>query len=104
MSDRTVPSAPVHDQSRALVPLREAGAPARIHLPPAVDAAAREALVQSAAFVHGARRALSPEFRNRVLFEVRRELKRARKARKVEVKEALREYRARHRAEEAVRP
>ena len=41
-----------------------------------------EPLVKLAAFGHGVRRALSPESRNRIAFEMRREVKRARKARR----------------------
>lgn len=68
--------------------------------PPAfADAVLRESVVHAASFAAGVRRALSPEVRHRIAFEMRRELKRSRKARKAEVKEALREYRARHRAE-----
>ena len=39
-------------------------------------------LVKAAAFGHGLRRALSAESRNRIAFEMRREVKRARKARR----------------------
>lgn len=75
-------------------------APARVTLtPPAfADAVVRETVVQTAALVHGVRRALAPDVLNRIRFEMRRELKRSRKARKQEVREALREYRARRRA------
>jgi hypothetical protein len=41
-----------------------------------------EPLVKLTAFGHGVRRALSPESRNRISFEMRREVKRARKARR----------------------
>lgn len=68
---------------------------------PAADALLREGVVQTASLLHGVRRALAPEARNRIAFEMKRELKRSRKARRAEVKEALREYRARHRAEVA---
>jgi hypothetical protein len=71
--------------------------PARLTGPAFADAVLRETVVQTAALVHGLRRALAPETRNRIRFEMRRELKRSRKARRVEVKEALREYRARRR-------
>lgn len=67
--------------------------------PAFADTVLRETVVHSAALLHGVRRALSPEVRNRVRFEIKRELKRSRKARKTEVREALREYRARHRAD-----
>lgn len=67
--------------------------------PAFADAVVRESVVQTAALVQGVRRALAPEVRHRIWFEMRRELKRSRKARRVERKEALREYRARRRAQ-----
>jgi hypothetical protein len=83
-----------------LEPVRdEAPVPVSLTTPAFADAVLRETVVQTAALVQGVRRALAPETRNRIRFEMKRELKRARKSRKVEVKEALREYRARHRAE-----
>jgi hypothetical protein len=57
-----------------------------------------EPLVRTMAFAHGLARALSPESRNRIWFEVRREVRRARKQRRREVKEALRQVRADQRA------
>lgn len=66
--------------------------------PAFADAVVRETVVQTASLVQGLRRALAPETRNRIRFEMKREVKRSRKDRKLEVKEALREYRARHRA------
>ena len=62
------------------------------------DVLLREGVVQSASLLHGLRRALSPEVRNRIRFEMRREVKRARKARRVEQREALRDWQARRRA------
>jgi hypothetical protein len=73
--------------------------PVRLTAPAFADAVLRETVVQTASLVQGVRRALAPEARNRIRFEMRREVKRSRRARKVEVKEALREYRARHRAD-----
>jgi len=75
-------------------------APVRVSLtgPAFADALVRESVVHTASFVHGLRRALAPETRNRIRFEMRRELKRTRKQRRLEAKVALREYRARHRA------
>jgi hypothetical protein len=61
------------------------------------DVVLRETVVRAAALVHGVRRGLSPENRNRIRFEMRREVKRARKSRKAEEREAIREYRARRR-------
>ncbi|HVX54496.1 hypothetical protein [Nocardioides sp.] len=67
--------------------------------PAFADAVVRESVVRTASLVQGVRRALAPEVRHRIRFEMKRELKRSRKARKVELKEALREYRARRRAQ-----
>jgi len=77
----------------------EAAVPVRLAPPAFADAVLRETVVQTAALVQGVRRALAPETRNRIRFEMRREVKRSRKVRKAEVKEALREYRARRRAD-----
>jgi hypothetical protein len=62
------------------------------------DLVLRESVVKAASFAHGVRRGLSAENRNRIRFEMRRELKRARKQRKAEEREAVREWRARQRA------
>ena len=57
-----------------------------------------EPLVKAIAFGYGVRRALSPEARNRIAFEMKREVKRARKQRRREVKAAVREARRREAA------
>lgn len=57
-----------------------------------VDIVARETVVKAASWSYGLRRALSPENRNRLRFEVRRETRRATRQRKADVKEALRQY------------
>jgi hypothetical protein len=62
------------------------------------DIVARETVVRAASWTHGLRRALSPEARNRIRFEVRQETRRAGRARRAEMKQALREFRARERA------
>jgi len=62
------------------------------------DLVLRESVVKAAALAHGVRRGLSPANRNRIWFEMRREVKRARKDRKAEEREAIREWRARQRA------
>jgi len=83
-----------------LEPVRDEGVvPVRLTAPAFADAVLRETVVQTASLAQGVRRALAPETRNRIRFEMRREVKRARKARKAEVKEALREYRARRRTD-----
>jgi hypothetical protein len=61
-----------------------------------------EPLVKAAAFSHGVRRALSAESRNRIWFEMRREVRAARRRRRRLVRDYLRETRARERAGESV--
>jgi hypothetical protein len=62
------------------------------------DLVLRETVVKAASLAHGVRRALDPETRNRIRFEMKREVKRARKQRKIDTREALREWEARQRA------
>lgn len=61
------------------------------------DIVARETVVKAASWSHGLRRALSAESRNRIRFQVRQETRQAGRERKAELKQALREYRARER-------
>lgn len=81
--------------------ITDAGAPA---LEPNVSdrvvltATVGEPLVKMVAFGHGVRRALSAESRNRIRFEVRREVRRARKQRRREMKDAWRRMQAEDRA------
>jgi hypothetical protein len=63
-----------------------------------LSATVGEPLVKAVAFGHGLRRALSPESRNRIWFEMRREVRRARKQRRREMKEAWRRRQAEERA------
>lgn len=62
------------------------------------DIVARETVVKAASWTHGLRRALSPENRHRIRFEVRQETRRATRERRSEARQALREYRARMRS------
>ncbi len=64
-----------------------------------LSATVGEPLVKAVSFGHGVRRALSAESRNRIWFEMRREVRRARKQRRREMKEAWRRIRAEERAE-----
>jgi hypothetical protein len=57
--------------------------------------AVRESLLRVASLAYGVRRALSAENRNRIRFEVRQEIKRARRRRRRDLKEARRQLRAR---------
>ena len=54
------------------------------------DLVLRETVVKAASLTHGLRRALAPESRNRIRFEMGREVKRARKQRRAELKAARR--------------
>lgn len=65
-----------------------------------LSTAVGEPLVKVAAFGHGVRRALSAESRNRIFFEMRREVRRARKHRRREMKQAWRRFQAEQRAED----
>ena len=62
------------------------------------DLVLRETVVKAASLAHGVRRALAPETRNRIRFEMRREVKRSRKQRRADTREARREWEARQRA------
>jgi hypothetical protein len=62
-----------------------------------LSATVGEPLVKVMSFGHGLRRALSAESRNRIWFEVRREVRRARKQRRRETKEAWRRMQAEER-------
>lgn len=62
------------------------------------DLVLRESVVQAASLFHGVRRALTPENRNRIRFEMRREVKRSRKQRRSDLRQARREWEARQRA------
>ncbi len=66
--------------------------------PQFVDILLRESLVRTASIAAGLRRALAPEVRNRIRFEMKREVKRSRKQRKTDTKQARREWEARQRA------
>lgn len=59
-------------------------------------------LVKVAAFAHGMRRALAPESRNRIRFEMKREVRASRKRRKRLLREHLRTVRAQERAGEGL--
>jgi hypothetical protein len=62
------------------------------------DLLLKETVVQTASLFHGLRRALAPETRNRIRFQMRQEVKRSRKQRRTELREVRREWAARQRA------
>ena len=63
-----------------------------------LSATVGEPLVKVVSLGHGLRRALSAESRNRIWFEVRREVRRARKQRRREMKQAWRQMQSEERA------
>jgi hypothetical protein len=66
-----------------------------------LSAAFGEPVVKVLSFGHGVRRALSPESRNRIGFEMRREMRRSRKERRREMRRAWRQMRAQEREDPA---
>ena len=78
---------------------REATPAARIDGALFADLVLRETVVKAASLAHGVRRALDPETRNRIRFEMRREVKRARKQRRSDTREARRDWEARQRGD-----
>ena len=87
-------AAPVAPQAEYLITSVGEPVPDRVVL----SAAVGEPLVKAVAFGYGVRRALRPETRNRIAFEMKREIKRARKQRRREAKAAVREARRREAA------
>ncbi|TNM39506.1 hypothetical protein FHP29_11485 [Nocardioides albidus] len=72
--------------------------PARVvPAPMFADILLRESVIKTAALAAGLRRALSPEVRNRIRFEMRREVKRSRKERRLMLKAARRDWESRQR-------
>ncbi|MBM9458811.1 hypothetical protein JK386_02775 [Nocardioides sp. zg-536] len=63
------------------------------------DIVMRESVIKTAALAAGLRRALSPEVRNRIRFEMKREVKRSRKERRAMLKAARRDWESRGRGE-----
>ena len=62
------------------------------------DIVMRESVIKTASLAAGVRRALSPEVRHRIRFAMKREVKRSRKQRKVDLRQARREWEARQRS------
>ena len=60
----------------------------------------RESVVKAASLTHGLQRALAPETRNRIRFEMKQETKRARKQRRIDIREVRREMVERQRIED----
>lgn len=71
--------------------------PARLERAVFVDHVLREGVIRLGSLAHGVRSGLSPETRNRIRFEMRREVRRARKQRQADMRTAHREWQARQR-------
>ena len=86
--------------------ITDAGAPLEPNIANRVvlSATVGEPLVKFVAFGHGIRRALSAESRNRIGFEMRREVRRARKQRRREMKYAWRRMQSEDRAAQSATP
>ncbi len=80
-------------------PEPDAAPPAQLERAVFADLLLRESVIRLGSLGHGVRRAMSAESRNRIRFEMRRELKRARKQRRAEQREAYRDWQARRRAD-----
>lgn len=97
-----VPVAVVDDREYLITDLhrgRGPQVPARIVPAPVfADILLRESVIKTAALAAGIRRALSPEIRNRIRFEMKREVKRSRKDRKLMLKAARRDWETRQRS------
>ena len=71
--------------------------PAQLERTVFADLLLREGVIRLGSLGHGVRRALSAETRNRIRFEMKREVKRSRKQRRAEQREAYRDWQARRR-------
>jgi hypothetical protein len=70
----------------------------RLDGPAFADVVLKETVVKAASLAHGVRRGLAPATRNRIRFEMKQEVRRARKQRRSDLKAAQRDLHARQRA------
>jgi hypothetical protein len=85
------------EQEYRITEVGHEGDPVRLERAVFADHVLRESVIRLGSLAHGVRRALDAETRNRIRFEMRREVKRARKQRRAEQREAYREWQARQR-------
>ena len=71
--------------------------PVRLDAPTFADIVVKETVVKAASLAHGVRRGLAPAARNRIRFEMKQEVRRARKQRRADLKAAQRELHTRQR-------
>ncbi len=88
---------PAEREPGAAPATRPASADGRIDGRLFADLVLRESVVKSAGLVHGVRRALAPETRHRIRFEMARELKRARRQRRADLRAGRRRAQAEQR-------
>jgi hypothetical protein len=92
------PDAPEFVITRIGEPEEEPDPAPAVPAPVFADLLLKETVVQTASLFQGLRRALAPETRNRIRFQMRQEVKRSRKQRRTELREVRREWAARQRA------
>jgi hypothetical protein len=80
-----------------LPPARPPTTPVRLEASTFADIVVKETVVKAASLAHGVRRGLAPATRNRIRFEMKQEVRRARKQRRADLKLAQRELHARQR-------
>jgi hypothetical protein len=93
----TAPATPVEFVITDLGQDRPAPEPVSLDGPAFADIVLKETVVKAASLAHGLRRGLAPATRNRIRFEMKREVRRARKQRRTDLKAAQRDLRARQR-------
>jgi len=100
----TAPATPVEFVITDLGQQEPTPEPVPLDGPAFADIVLKETVVKAASLAHGVRRGLAPATRNRIRFEMKQEVRRARKQRRADLKAAQRDLHARQRgtlAEEA---
>src|SRR4029079_11127442 len=72
--------------------------PRHLPAPACADVVRKETVVKAASFAQGVRRGLAPATRNRIRFEMKQEVRRSRRQRRADLKQAQRDLHARQRA------
>ena len=91
------PATPVEFVITDLGQEQPASEPASLDGPAFADIVVKETVVKAASLAHGLRRGLAPATRNRIRFEMKQEVRRARKQRHADLKAAQRDLHARQR-------
>jgi hypothetical protein len=88
----------ITDLGRPDTPAEPPAEAVRLDGPAFADIVLKETVVKAASFAHGVRRGLAPATRNRIRFEMKQEVRRARRQRRADLKAARRDLHARQRA------